>query len=79
MQRLKPAQQRYVQDPPVNQSQFTDSKNEDPPSQFGHTEQQGLRAEMEEMHSQMAHSPLCFTLNRSNSIHKELIMSLINI
>lgn len=59
MGRLKPAQQRHIQDSPVNQSQFADSENEHPPSQFGHREQQGLRAvepETKEIHSQMESS-----------------------
>lgn len=70
--RLKPAQQGHIQDSPVNQSQFADSENEHPPSQFGRTEQQELRAvepETKEIHSQTADPPLCFTFNRITPIY----------
>lgn len=69
---VKAAQQRSIQNSPVNQSQFADGENEHPPSQRGHTEQRGLRAaesETEEIHFPTEDPPLCFHFTRIAPIH----------
>lgn len=70
---LKQAQQRRIQDSPVNQSQFTDSENEHPPSQFSYTEPQGLRAvepETKWIHSQMASSLVLYIQQSYSGLYR---------